>query len=601
MLEVLEDAAGKWALSDVLQNTVSSRFQHRPGSGDGLHFGFTKSVWWLRLSLSNPGQQALQRLLEVGDPGLASVQFYQAQPDGSFVVHDTGNTRPFANRAYPNRQFVFALTLPPHSQQVHYLRVASRHAMLVSAQLWAPDTFRHTERSEYSVQAGYFGMACAMILFNLLLFFALRESIYLYYVAFATCFAGSLGLRNGMASEFLPQALEPWVNPALSPSIVLVMCTLLLFMRNMLGTRSFAPWLDRLCRYMIVLELILGAGLVLYFDVTVRIATYLHMLVLAGIFGVSIVCARQRIRSAQFFLAAFSALLLGGMLTGLRTVGWIASSYWNVHAMQVGSVLEMLLLAFALADRLNRILREKENARSEALAAQQQLLDNLRQSEALLEQRVSERSQALLLSNQTLSGANAELGAALRESELLRQQADTARQHSNQLGEQLQRAQEQLVQAEKMAALGQLIFQVAQEIHHPINTIKHCGQELITALHLTLAQLPMLVQTLSHEQQIRLLALMQQKPPTAFSLPPLLANHAGLIEPVLAWSRSIQSHTRQINTSAERVNQIIKSLKNFAYQNHQDDQGDLQLRIDSLIRNLENATPPPAHGPENQS
>jgi diguanylate cyclase (GGDEF)-like protein len=65
-------------------------------------------------------------------------------------------------------------------------------------------------------------------------------------------------------------------------------------------------------------------------------------------------------------------------------------------------VLEMLLLAFALADRFHIIRKEKFQAQEEALRTKQSLLDSVRASERQLEARVAQRTEELNAAMQQL-------------------------------------------------------------------------------------------------------------------------------------------------------------------------------------------------------
>jgi len=71
--------------------------------------------------------------------------------------------------------------------------------------------------------------------------------------------------------------------------------------------------------------------------------------------------------------------------------------------MQIGSAFEMLLLSFALADRINSLRREKEQAQAETLAANTEKLALLRDSEHELEARVAERTRQLEQANVELA------------------------------------------------------------------------------------------------------------------------------------------------------------------------------------------------------
>ncbi|HWR78740.1 MAG TPA: diguanylate cyclase, partial [Pseudomonas sp.] len=106
-------------------------------------------------------------------------------------------------------------------------------------------------------------------------------------------------------------------------------------------------------------------------------------------------CVMKRERRAYFFVIAFTFYLIGVITYTLTSMGLIGHSELTANAGQMGSGLEMLLLAFALADRFNLARHEKLEAQAEALRIKQELLDNVRTSERLLEARVNERTEEL--------------------------------------------------------------------------------------------------------------------------------------------------------------------------------------------------------------
>ena len=56
-------------------------------------------------------------------------------------------------------------------------------------------------------------------------------------------------------------------------------------------------------------------------------------------------------------------------MLGVRNLGWLPTNFLTTYGMQIGSALEMLMLSFALADRINHLQHEKERAQAEAIAA----------------------------------------------------------------------------------------------------------------------------------------------------------------------------------------------------------------------------------------
>lgn len=493
-LDVLEDPDGKLTLSEVMQRrfTPAAAVPH-------LNFGYTGKAYWLRLTLENRSGQTLQRMLEIGEARLSQVDFYQLDADGVWQAILTGNVQPFASRPYPNRYFVFPLQLAPHGRQQVVLRVQSLPPLIIPATLWRPDPFHHAERNLYWAQAWYFGMATAMIVFNLLLYVALREVLYLLYAWFATLFATTMAVQTGLAKQFLWQDSPVWSDVANGVGYGVSMAVLLLFMRQMLQTRQRVPRMDRLLRWQIGLVLLLPVLMLFRLQWAFRLGSIWYAVTAVMIVGVALWCGWRGQRSAVWFVLAFAVLMCSGLATTLRVFGYLPVNILTTNGTQIGSALEMLLLALALADRLKTILQERARARSEAFSAQQQLVENLQASERQLELRVAERSRELEQSNRELSDANTALTGALREAETARQQAVLAQQQAHAALQELSAAEAQLVQSEKSAALGQLIGGVTREIAMPIMTLKRSGKQIADCLDKGLSRMPYLFRELGTE------------------------------------------------------------------------------------------------------
>ncbi|TXT35165.1 MAG: hypothetical protein FD135_5055 [Comamonadaceae bacterium] len=335
---VLEDPSLALTLADVQKLEVASRFKADQTPADALNYGYTDSAYWLRLSLSNTGDKPVERMLEIAYSGHAHIQFHQPDASGAYQTVSTGALLPFATRPYPNHYFVFPLVLPEHSNQVVYLRIHTS-PIIILARLWTVQAFHAYERNYYLGQAWYFGMAMAMALFNLLLFLALREAIYLQYVGFVTCTAFALAAQNGLIKEFSPLDSYTWSNISVSVSFSLAFITGLLFTRSMLNTGQIVPRLDRWLKIFVGILLLSIMALATFektFGKSLALL-YLSSFVLALWTGVY--CAMKRQRSAYFFLTAFTLSILGGIAFGLRALGLLPTNVLTVYGMQIGSAL----------------------------------------------------------------------------------------------------------------------------------------------------------------------------------------------------------------------------------------------------------------------
>ena len=397
-VSILEDPGGRLSLADV-QNR-GNEFRPAPVTGDAaINFGYSSSAWWLRVELEPDPAAPRDWLLEVSFPTLDSVEYFG--PEGAYMA--TGDRLPFARRPLPHRNFVFPVRLGETGTGTVWLRVVSEGTLTVPLRLWQAGAFWPDSQASYAVLSVYFGMLLALALYNLLLWFSLRDHNYLTYVLFAASMAvGQLSL-NGLGNQFLWPDWPTWGNLAFTVGFAAAGLFGALFTRGFLETRRNLPRLD-------------GAvtGLAALFAVCIVVALaapYRLAAILTSLTGVTFAvvavlaglrCWRAGRPGASTFLLAWTVLLLGVAVVGLRNLNLLPTTFLSFYAMQMGSALEMLLLSFALADRINGLRRAKDAAQSEALATKQQMVGALQRSEASLERRVAERTTELEEANARL-------------------------------------------------------------------------------------------------------------------------------------------------------------------------------------------------------
>ena len=496
---VLEDPERKLTLAQVQTTDLANRFKGGQEPGSSLNFGMSNSAYWLRLHLRNTGTETIERWLEISYASISTVEFYQPTDNAGYHLTSTGNTVPFIQRPYKNRHHVYVIKMPPNTDKVFYLHLYSNDAIIVPAQLWEPNAFHRHERNDYIGQSWYFGIVAAMLIFNFLIYLALRDRIYLVYVFFVSFLSLSIASINGLAAEFLWPNSPRWAEYATGIGFTLTVASLLFFMRQMLNTEIRIPRFDRVLKLLIGILLLLIVGFAAGLDVMKLAASHIIVCLITTL-GCAIYCAFQRQRSAYFFVAAFTIVCFGGLITAMRALNIVSSTFLTLHSLQIGSAIEMLVLGLALADRFNQIRKEKEKAQTEALLAEYSLVENLRSSERMLEERVERRTAALLIANMTAQ-------TSLQKAESAQREAEYSQQQTNQALLDLKEAQAKLIESEKMGALGQLVTNVAHEINTPIGAVKASNKNVIDALENLVGRLPKLFEILDQTSNALLLQL----------------------------------------------------------------------------------------------
>ena len=626
--DILQDARGTLTFNDVQQDSASRDFVPSNNQSAALNFGFTPSAYWLRLRLQNSSSVAQRAMLEITFPHLAMVDLhYPDAPEGPMVVQ-TGNSRPFASRAYKNHFFVFPLTVAAATNPYVYLRIQTPDVFEVPARIWSRSAFYAHERSDYITQSWYFGMVVALILFNILQFIFIRSFDYLLYIGFAVGVAFTLASNSGFAAEFLwPNA--PWWSQV--STLIFVSFTfnmLLVFIRKMFHTAVLAPRLDWVLKSFIAIHLCIPVLVCISLETFIAPALVSHALTALLAYGCGIYCAFLRQRSAYFFVASFSLFCFAIVLYTLRSLDLLPSNFLTTQGMQFGSAIALLVLSFILIDSFYIARREKSKALKESFATQQLIAEKLKISELILEERVADRTRELSHSNQALATSHHNLNQAFQSAEAARIHTETAQKLADDRLLELRSAQTQLIQSEKMAALGQLVTGVAHEINTPIGAIKSSSAQISDHIHAALQSLGQLAPTLQTSDMLLLKRLLLQALETnqplnsreeralsrtltqqlqelgvdnprakanmllqlhahhhpAAVLPLLVGAHA---EAVLATARDIAlliNSAQNIQTAVDRVSRIVFSLTSFAQ-----DEAPAPMVATDLIGSIESA------------
>ena len=375
-----------------------------PRSTAATNFGLTQSKIWLHQTFTTDAILPARWLLEVAHSSLDSVDVFIAEEGGDYIWQHAGDQVPFADKALPHRHHLFELNLKPSTGYSLYVRAASSGTLTVPVNLWQPDALWADDQVSYALLSCYFGLLAGLMVYNLFLFFSLRDKLYLIYVAFIGFLAlGQAGLA-GLTGQFI------WPNNALlthlSPTggVSLAGIFGVYFVHGFLGPTPRGlkmQWVMPLLGIMFATSFTFTL-FVSYFvgAVLVNITSLLFALSALLMGGVSLYRGQP---GARFFVLAWVSLLLSILVIALHNLGILPSNGFTANALMFGSAAEMLLLSLALADRINSLQRSQDQAQQDALKINREMVDALRESERQLESRVTARTAELEQTNDELT------------------------------------------------------------------------------------------------------------------------------------------------------------------------------------------------------
>ena len=377
----LDDADASMTLEQILQPDMQARFAPISAAASSTNFGASRSAIWLRVQLLADDIAPHRWLLEVANPALDRMDLYVSNGRGGFDHQVGGDSLPFRARPVAHRSHVKAVDLLAGQITTLYLRVWSLGTVSAPTTLWQPQALWANDQQTYSVFALYFGLLGGLLLYNLLLFLSVRERAYLIYVAFVAAIGLSQGANSGLAAQFLWPDSVWWSNNAINTTNALSGTFGMLFVRSFLASRVTMPVLDRWMRLLVLLwAASVVAALVLPYRAAIWTVTTLALVGVATVLLAGALAVLRRHPGAQYFALAWGALLLGVLVLTLHNNGFLPSNLFTSNALLIGSALEMVLLSFALADRINTERREKQAAQKQMLT-EQAMVQALQQSQ----------------------------------------------------------------------------------------------------------------------------------------------------------------------------------------------------------------------------
>jgi len=81
--------------------------QFKQSNREELWFGYTESVYWLRLNVTDIS--GLDWMLVIEEPWLSRIDFFCVGENGEYTVQSTGYAYPFYKREVSHRFFIFHL------------------------------------------------------------------------------------------------------------------------------------------------------------------------------------------------------------------------------------------------------------------------------------------------------------------------------------------------------------------------------------------------------------------------------------------------------------------------------------------------------------
>jgi len=416
--------------SQLSLEEIAHSTDYIPSSTGAPNLGLSND--WKYVKFSFDGANSAERnYCYVGNSSIERIELYHIN-GGLQLVATAGSTIiSFLDFETPSG---FVLPLSPTGKGEYLLRMQSSKQLIAPIYLGDSKQILQLAGKEDSIMSLYMGIIIVLFLYNLFLALATREKGYADYSFYIVSIAFTQLVLFGYGNTYLWSGNEWLGRNGVHMMGAISGITTIFFSRGFLRLKTFTPVIDKIllgyaALYCVAIVLcITGFGVESYNLINFCAASSIILII------ASIRARKKGNRSAGYFLLAWSVFIVACTIFAMKDFGVLPYNFWTVYSLPFGSAIEGVLLSFALADKINVLRKQKEEA--DALH-----IKTIESQNEVLETKVQQRT--------------AQLEEAKNQIQL---------QYDD-----LRLTQKQLVDSEKFAGLGQMTAGIAHELNNPIN------------------------------------------------------------------------------------------------------------------------------------
>ncbi len=355
-IEYLEDCDRNLSLKEIQKSSFAPYTKER-----SVNFGFTQSVYWFKIDLNNlsPNQNK-KWWVKIDYPLLESIDLYLINNGGKVLKYQRmGTSQPFHAREVVSHHFISELPLKNVADSTLFLRVETQSSMqLPLSILSSEELLAQMEQNNFFVGI-YYGLFIIILLYNIVLFIYTHDRNYLRYILFLVSFILWQLSFDGLGIKYVWGDARWMIEHGSSTLIALTSFYALYFSRHFLNTPHFTPRMDKMIVVMMSISIIMVlASSILPYGRVIPINALLASIIPIVLLSAGLLVMRHEYQASRFYVAGWSSFLIAMIIFAFNKFDLIPSFYGVNHVQQIGSAVEMVFLSLALAHRVYLLQRE---------------------------------------------------------------------------------------------------------------------------------------------------------------------------------------------------------------------------------------------------
>lgn len=350
LLDYIEDKDGVYTIQQISSPIFADKFIR--SQKDVLNFGFTKSVYWIRIEIQGAYRGSKDYIIEVNYPLIDSLTIYRQNDEDIWTSQTEGDLSPFSKREIAHRNIAHKIVVEPQKNTTLYLRFKTEGSMQIPIVLWKPKDFYNEAFNENMIFGILFGTLIVVIAYNIFLYWIVQRAIHLHFAMMIVSSMIFLATLNGYAFKYLWLDNIAWSSVALPISVGFLTSVSCIFVIWILEIKNYSMFMHVLLVVFAVIGIftVISTFLINY-NFAIKFGLLGGLITALLTFLSSIICRLKGGMQARYLIPASYLYLIGILLVSLKSFGIIETTFISTHGVELGSVCQAIFYSLALREK----------------------------------------------------------------------------------------------------------------------------------------------------------------------------------------------------------------------------------------------------------
>ncbi|MGH1374563.1 MAG: EAL domain-containing protein [Cellvibrionaceae bacterium] len=339
--------------SDVsLETLISNPDYLTTKSLDGINWQLTPKIYWFRITLENNQNHTRQLYAHFDNLMLDDLRLYQVEDSQVIQSVKLGWNYPGLTPLVRSTPFLEFDVKPKQSTEI-YARLATDGIAKTGIEFL--DAEQHAEhlKSTHLLRGVLVGIMLVIALYNLILFFVIRDNLYLIYIGYILSILMLSGVVIGFGNYIWPESLMTVFRDKIITLNACAVCFTIVFALYFL---KYNEDKDRYFSYSLRYVGVMAVFAVIALFIPEHTAALVFFSLMLGSYAICLILViRKSVTDFQwtkFYIVSWFPLLIGAAIQPLELTGKVQSTFFSHYAFSFGVVFEITLMAMALAERM---------------------------------------------------------------------------------------------------------------------------------------------------------------------------------------------------------------------------------------------------------